>query len=111
MVILTAMLEKTESKEQIDFLHAVDLKKSTTVTILEVKGITKTKFGDKLFATVEIHDKTPKTWVINNKSKNYLIDTLGADETKWNGQKVELEIVKMGTPSGLKDVIYAKGAV
>ena len=105
------MLEKTESKEQIDFLHAVDLKESKTVTILEVAGITKTKFGDKLFVTVALADKTPKTGVVNTKSKNHLIDTLGADETKWISKKVDLEIVKMGTPSGLKDVLYAKGAV
>lgn len=92
-----------------------DIKGNPTITIvgnIEQKITRFSKGADdmKVFADVRLADETIRTWIMNRKTSNYLIDLLGEDEENWTGKKVDLELVRMSTPNGLKDVIFAKGA-
>lgn len=48
-----------------------------------------------------------RLWIINKTTRNFLIDSLGKDESTWIGKSIDLEVQKQRK---LK-VIYAKGSV
>lgn len=102
-----------ESKELLTPQIAKKAKSCTVVGNIEYK---KTKFSKndedlKLFIDIRIKDGSELTWICNKTTSNHLIDTLGEDESRWVGSEIEFEVVKMGTPEGVKDVIYSKGAI
>lgn len=51
-----------------------------------------------------------RTYSINDKSFNALVDQLGKDSTKWNNQVITLEVLSQPVNEVMKDIIYVKGA-
>ncbi len=66
-----------------------------------------TNFGDKLHVPVICGDEE-YLWTCNNTTMDSLIDILGEDETKWQGQTVELAVMPVMTNEGKKTAIYTK---
>ena len=105
------MVQKVESKKGPAFLTVQDLKENNEIVITQKPVMTKTKYGEKLFAIVKISNDEERTYAMNNTSMNHLIDKFGEDESKWIGKKVKMTVVKQATNQGLKDVIYPEGAI
>lgn len=102
-----------EGKELLTASIAKEIKTATITGNIEYK---KTKFSKsdddlKLFIDIKAKDGREYTWIANKTTSNYLIDTLGEDESKWVGQTLTFEVVKMGTQEGIRDVIYVEGAI
>jgi hypothetical protein len=103
------MLRKI-GKSNTPFLNAEIVKANKNVVnvtksfIPEIRG---TPFGDKLHIPVKC-GSDEYTWTCNNTTHDALIDELGADETKWDGKSITLEIMSVPTSDGMKKAIYTK---
>ena len=102
------MLTKAE-KIQNDFLKPEVVKaaknKIFTCTASIVPSIVETKFGNKLRLSGTL-DGNEYTFTPNNTTKDSLIDSWGADETKWTGKEILLGTEKTMTGDGMKQAIY-----
>jgi len=86
-------------------------------TVVEVELQAKFKKSD--YETTDLEDDNieqrlsdpVRTWIMNGRSLNHLIDTFGENEEKWVGQTIELEVLKQIVKGKKRQVIYAKGSV
>ena len=115
------VLEKqpTTSGDRLPFMNATEVAPTggKFVCVGEPRYIDTEKYGKKLFVDLKPVDGTfedgseAKTWVANKTSSNFLIDSLGSDESDWVSQPIELEIIQSVIEGKKKDVIYAVGSI
>lgn len=86
-----------------------------TVVDIEMSKLPDREFYEKLELDEEMIQRRLeskiRTWSMNGRSLNFLIDKLGDQEDKWPAQKLELEVEKVMISGKKKNVIYPKGAV
>lgn len=102
------VLEKP-TDEQVTYEGKTQIKLHVATEITQIP--TKEQYEQNLDEEPDFLENRLKTnkrvWIVNKTTRNYLIDKLGTDESKWVGEKIELEVQKQRK---LK-VIYAKGSV
>ena len=101
-----------------NFLQADDVKSANGKFIcVEEPRMVETKYGSKLFVDVKPVEGAfengdyKKTYVVNGKSQNRLIDELGSEETDWVSQPISLDGLNQVVQGSKKEVIYAEGAL
>jgi len=83
-----------------------DYKDQDVVKISDEGEEQETDFGNKLFLGIEFNNGEKKRMLLNNTSKNNLIDEYSDDTAKWVGKEVKINIVKTMVSGKPKDVVY-----
>ena len=88
---ITAKLVKDKSITTLKILGEGEMKSFTN----EDKATGKNVTTEKIALPVEFNGQgpeDPKTWVLNNKSLNALIDIFGAETSTWVGKLVQIQL-------------------